>query len=187
MKIGITGHTHGIGKAAFELFSKNGHTVKGFSRQNGYDIDKVPNRQQILHEVKDFDVFINNAFSPNQTTMLQEMIELWDGQDKSIINIGSKVTMMPFVIPGQEMYVAEKKKQEQIVKDRLPHPLPQITNLVVGLTDTRMVANWEGCKLDPNYLAKVMEFIIENRDFVELQTIVIDVPKQRLTEIKIHQ
>lgn len=185
MKIGITGHTHGIGKAAYDLLESRGHTVKGFSRQNGFNIDNVYARKEILKEVEDFDVFINNAFSPNQTTMLQEMIELWDGQDKSIINIGSKITMMPFVIPGQESYVAEKKKQEQIIKDRLPHPFPQITNLVVGLTDTRMVANWEGCKLDPNYLAKVMEFIIENRDFVELQTIVVDVPKQRLTEIKI--
>lgn len=186
MKIGITGHTHGIGKATYELLESRGHTVKGFSRQNGFNIDNVFNRKEILKEVEDFDVFINNAFSPNQTTLLQELIELWEGKDKFIINIGSKVTMMNFVIPGHEQYVAEKKKQEQIIRDRLPHPFPQLTNLVIGLTDTRMVSNWEGCKLDPNHLATTMEFIINNRDFIEVQTMVIDVPKQRLTEIKIN-
>lgn len=186
MKIGITGHTHGIGKATYELLESRGHTVKGFSRQNGFNIDNVFNRKEILKEVEDFDVFINNAFSPNQTTLLQELIELWDGKDKLIINIGSKITMMNFIIPGQEQYVAEKKKQEQIIRNRLPHPFPQLTNLMIGLTDTRMVANWEGCKLDPNHLATTMEFIINNKDFIEVQTMVIDVPKQRLTEIKIN-
>lgn len=186
MKIGITGHTHGIGKATYELLESRGHTVKGFSRQNGFNIDSVFNRKEILKQVEDFDVFINNAFSLNQTSLLQELIEMWDGKDKLIINIGSKVTMMNFVIPGQEQYVAEKKKQEQVIKDRLPYPFPQLTNLVIGLTDTRMVANWEGCKLDPNYLATTMEFIINNRDFIEVQTMIIDVPKQRLTEIKIN-
>jgi NADP-dependent 3-hydroxy acid dehydrogenase YdfG len=185
MKIGITGHTHGIGKAAFELLSSKGHNVTGFARQNGYDIDSVANRNKILNEVEDFDVFINNAFSMNQTTLLEELINLWDGKDKLIINIGSKVTMMNFVIPGQELYVAEKRKQEQIIRDRLPHPFPQLTNLVIGLTDTRMVENWEGCKLDPNHLATTIDFVINNRDFIEVQTMVIDVPKQRLTEIKI--
>lgn len=186
MKIGITGHTHGIGKATYELLESRGHTVRGFSRQNGFNIDSVFNRKEILKQVEDFDVFINNAFSLNQTSLLQELIELWDGKDKLIINIGSKVTTMNFVIPGQEQYVAEKKKQEQIIKERLPYPFPQLTNLVIGLTDTRMVANWEGCKLDPNHLATVMEFIINNKDFVEVQTMMIDVPKQRLTEIKIN-
>ena len=186
MKIGITGHTHGIGKATYDLLISKDHEVKGFSRQNGYNIDNPSARGQLLREVEDCDVFINNAFSLNQTTLLEELIQLWDGKDKLIINIGSKVTMMNFVIPGQELYVAEKRKQEDVIRNRLPFPFPQLTNLVIGLTDTRMVENWEGCKLEPNHLATVIDFVINNRDFIEVQTMVIDVPKQRLTEIKIN-
>jgi NADP-dependent 3-hydroxy acid dehydrogenase YdfG len=193
MKIGITGHTHGIGKSTFELLSNNGHTVTGFSRQNGYDIDSVENRNKILKEVEDFDVFINNAFSMNQTTLLTELINMWDGKDKLIINLGSKVTMIDFdtipanfVISGQEQYVIEKRKQEQIIRDRLTHPLPKLTNLVIGLTDTRMVAYLDALKLDPKHLASTIDFVISNRDFIEVQTMVIDVPRQRINEIKLH-
>lgn len=193
MKIGITGHTHGIGKSTFELLSNNGHTVTGFSRQNGYDIDSVENRNKILKEIQDFDVFINNAFSMNQTTLLTELINLWDGKDKLIINLGSKVTTIDFdelpanfLIPGQLQYVAEKRKQEQIIKDRLPYAFPQLTNLVIGLTDTRMVAYWDAVKIDPKHVAATIDFVISNRDFIEVQTMVIDVPKQRITEIKMH-
>jgi hypothetical protein len=193
MKIGITGHTHGIGKVTFELLSNNGHTVAGFSRQNGYDIDSVENRNKILKEIEDFDVFINNAFSMNQTTLLTELINLWDGKDKLIINLGSKVTMVDFdtipekyIVPGQLQYVAEKRKQEQIIKDRIPYAFPQLTNLVIGLTDTRMVAFWDAVKIDPKHVAATIDFVISNRDFIEVQTMVIDVPKQRITEIKMH-
>jgi hypothetical protein len=184
MKIGMTGHTHGIGKATFELLSNNGHTVTGFSRQNGYDIDSVENRNKILKEVEDFDVFINNAFSMNQTTLLTELINMWDGKDKLIINLGSKVTMIDFdtipanfVISGQEPYVIEKRKQEQIIRDRLTHPLPKLTNLVIGLTDTRMVAYLDALKINPKHLASTIDFVISNRDFIEVQTMVIDVPR----------
>lgn len=185
MKIGITGHTHGIGKATHDLLESRGHTLKGFSRQNGFNIDNVFKRKEILKQVEDFDVFINNAFSYGQTLLLEELIELWEGKDKLIVNIGSKVTMMNFVIPGHEEYVAEKKKQEKVIRERLSYPFPQLSNILIGLTDTRMVANWEAEKIDPNYIASTIEFIINNKDFIEIQSMVIDVPKQRLTEIKI--
>ena len=37
MKISITGHSKGIGKACFDLLSKE-HNVVGFSRSNGFNI-----------------------------------------------------------------------------------------------------------------------------------------------------
>ena len=36
MKIAITGHTRGIGKACADVFRH--HTIYGYSRSNGYDI-----------------------------------------------------------------------------------------------------------------------------------------------------
>ena len=37
MKIAITGHTKGIGKACFDLFNTDNNCI-GFSRSNGFDI-----------------------------------------------------------------------------------------------------------------------------------------------------
>ena len=59
MKIAITGHSRGIGKACFDLFSAE-HECVGFSRSNGYDISKgIIN---IIDQSLECDVFINNAY-----------------------------------------------------------------------------------------------------------------------------
>ena len=93
MKIGITGHTKGLGHALFNLFKLQGHEVVGFSRSNGYDI--VEKKDDVINAVKDFDMFINNAYAPiAQTELLSRMITEWQGTDKTIVNISSKVVIM---------------------------------------------------------------------------------------------
>ena len=59
MKIAITGHTNGIGKACYDLLSQE-HQVIGFSRSSDYDINDP---ESIFSSAKDSDVFINNAYS----------------------------------------------------------------------------------------------------------------------------
>ena len=59
MKIAITGHSKGIGKACYNILEKD-NEVYGFSRSNGYDITE--NFNAIVHAVKNCDVFINNAW-----------------------------------------------------------------------------------------------------------------------------
>ena len=91
MKIGITGHSKGLGKALFESLAI-AHDVVGFSRTNGYDIKSPFDRKKIVKESKDLDVFINlvhNYF--HQTDMLYEMHKSWTDQNKFIINISSIV------------------------------------------------------------------------------------------------
>jgi len=68
MKIGITGHSRGIGKSLYDYFCQNNHTVIGFSRSNGYDINL--NQERIFNILKDCDVFINNASSNNSQLQL---------------------------------------------------------------------------------------------------------------------
>jgi len=60
MKIAITGHTSGLGRAFYDHFSKD-HEVIGLSRSNGYDITK--NQDRIIDAVKDCKLFFNNAYS----------------------------------------------------------------------------------------------------------------------------
>lgn len=59
MKIGITGHTQGLGNSLFDYYQSLGHECVGFSRSNGYDI--TLKFDDIVNELKHFDLFINNA------------------------------------------------------------------------------------------------------------------------------
>lgn len=84
IKIAITGHTSGLGKELAKHFRAD-----GFSRSNGYDINDVP---KIVNAVKDYDVFINNAYDTDKQYLLcKELWKIWKkDSSKKIINIGSR-------------------------------------------------------------------------------------------------
>ena len=71
MKIGITGHSRGLGAFLFDHFSKN-HHVLGFSRQNGFEL---PNKfQEVCDIANTCDLFINNAYIDDiQTKFLEHL------------------------------------------------------------------------------------------------------------------
>ena len=82
MKVAITGHTKGLGQAFFKHFQS--HTVIGFSRSNGYNIANPADRNKILDEIKDVDLFINNAynnFDDSQLQLLIDVYNIWQGTD----------------------------------------------------------------------------------------------------------
>lgn len=92
MKIGITGHTQGIGLSLAKIFNANSYTVLGFSRKAGYDISEADARSRIVQESQDCDIFVNNAYhETGQLEMLKDLIAVWEGQDKIIINLSSQV------------------------------------------------------------------------------------------------
>jgi len=59
MKIAITGHTSGLGKAIYTHFDKTNHEVIGLSRSNGFCIPEK--LEQIIDIAKTCDLFFNNA------------------------------------------------------------------------------------------------------------------------------
>lgn len=83
MKVAITGHTYGIGKALETKFSVEGWQTVGFSRSNGYDISKAEDRNRIVEQSQDCDFFINNAYSTYaQCDLLFELWQAWQGKQK---------------------------------------------------------------------------------------------------------
>ena len=58
MKIAITGHTHGIGKAFAEQLANRGHSIVGISRSGGENIRRIPHTASLIEMC---DLFINNA------------------------------------------------------------------------------------------------------------------------------
>lgn len=75
--IAITGHTKGIGQALYNHFVNKGCRVKGFSIDNGFDISKKENVEQIIELTKDCDLFFNHAYYYYQQV---EIAKLWHQQ-----------------------------------------------------------------------------------------------------------
>ena len=75
MKIAITGHNQGIGKAFAEHFTREGHTIVGISRSDGENIRRTMHTASLIEPC---DFFINNAISfYAQTELLFEVWHRW--------------------------------------------------------------------------------------------------------------
>ena len=83
----ITGHTSGLGASFYRLLDKHGYEVHGFSRSNGYDLRDYSQVSVILDQIKDFDLFINNA-KPDytQAQIVYRLAREWTG---TLLSIGS--------------------------------------------------------------------------------------------------
>ena len=95
MKVVITGHTWGIGKALYQHFQTlGGWEVIGLSRSNGYDIDK--DFDKVVEKASGCFLFVNNDYrdkqelaeacrlvsiNPNGIDMLHLDLSFIDGQD----------------------------------------------------------------------------------------------------------
>jgi hypothetical protein len=114
MKYAITGHTAGIGRKLFERLSPN---VIGFSLSSGYDITNINDRKKIITESKDCDVFINNATAEfAQTLLFLELFNEWKDQDKTIINVGSRIAEIT-VLPRDRQDLLKYQAEKLILKE----------------------------------------------------------------------
>ena len=93
MRIAITGHTAGIGKAFAEQLAQRGHSIVGISRREGENIRRVPHTASLIEPC---DLFINNAQTGYaQTELLYEVWSRWQGQERYIWNISTMMTEQP--------------------------------------------------------------------------------------------
>jgi NAD(P)-dependent dehydrogenase (short-subunit alcohol dehydrogenase family) len=167
MKVGITGHTKGIGKEISEYFLKNSYEVVGFSRSSGYDISKEIDRNKILEQLDHFDIFVNNAynnFDDSQLIILESIIDKWKDREKIIINVSSRWTDSdhPYSLGKLSLdKVCEKYKNSKVY----------IINLKPGLTDTERVKSMIGNKMKLNSISTIIDFIISNRNNFRIHSI----------------
>lgn len=172
MKIAITGHTKGIGKALANEAKLREHEVKGLSRGTGHDISLV----SIIDEIKDCDMFINNAYAPYyQTQVLKDIIEEWQGQDKLIVNISSKMSMLDNAPEGLHTYFRDKFEQNEVIRKHSIRAYPKVMNVVLGLTDTEMSKVYDvETKMSTTDVANMIFNLVESP--VSVQQIVLDAP-----------
>jgi hypothetical protein len=176
--VAITGHTKGIGKAIFNKFKNSQHQIIGYSRTNGFDISEETIQDQILKECEDVDIFINNAYSPNaQTALLEKFICMWKDTDKLIVNLSSKLVFYPGKTNDFfDMYISDKKEQNNLCSRRFYSDQPRILNIMPGLVDTEMSNIFDASKMNTNDLASFIYDLIKYKDIISTQQIIIDVP-----------
>ena len=87
MKVVITGHTSGIGKGFYDLYTSRGYEVQGFSRGNGYNLSDPVSVNEVAVKAVQSDVFINNAYSGiAQVELMYKVHELWkDNPNKTMV------------------------------------------------------------------------------------------------------
>lgn len=104
MKVVITGHTSGIGRALYQHFQiKEGVEVIGLSRSNGYDIDK--DFDKVVEAAKGCDIFINNAYRDRQQLLLTRALKNYVGK---MVVMGSVSRFYPELVPTQ--YIHDKQE-----------------------------------------------------------------------------
>jgi NADP-dependent 3-hydroxy acid dehydrogenase YdfG len=109
MRVVITGHTSGIGKAFFDFYNEKGYNVQGFSRSNGFDISNITIRCNLVaHIIHNCDIFINNAYSDDMQLKMMRLIDPHWKKDSSKIHvvIGSRAADIPI---SNEKYNKNKK------------------------------------------------------------------------------
>jgi hypothetical protein len=174
MKIGITGHSAGIGKALADIYYSTGHEVVGLSRRNGYNIRSIP---KIINAVKECDIFINNAqVGFAQTELLFALYKEWQGKEnKKIINIGTLMTAEPVsTIPGVEMteYYVQKVALEEAIKQlRHYHDWPKLCLIKPGSIATQSGQTSPRPYADVNIWAQKIVDILDAGPDLEIQEV----------------
>ena len=180
MKIAVTGHKSGIGKAIYTLLSQT-HTVIGFDLDT-VNIEIPADRKSIIEQSKDCDIFINNAYArSHQLNMFDDILLDWkDNDSKYIINIGSimqyKVntgSQNDDVVLFPPQYINSKKDlRKKTVTNSLNSEIKCKLSIVQpGFTRTQMIADMEisDVQLEPVDVALQLKYIIEsNLHFIEI-------------------
>lgn len=114
MKIAITGHTAGIGRALAQLLANRGHEIVGLSKREGHNIRVTP---RTADAIESCDMFINNAQAGYaQTELLYAIWQRWQGQSKHIWCISTQMTQCPVdpAVPGQSMAAMSAYRNQKI-------------------------------------------------------------------------
>jgi NAD(P)-dependent dehydrogenase (short-subunit alcohol dehydrogenase family) len=174
MKVAITGHTRGIGKAIADKFESKGYEIVGLSKSNGYDLSNEEQKEKALNQIIGCDIFINNAFvsfrdpahnkSYTPIELLLRVHKFWMGKsDKKIVVIGSWASnfhKLDYEYTGYQVHKYALEKACWQLSMATLHP--KIFLLKPGRVDTAMTVNRSGPKMDPSDVANVVEYVLDS-------------------------
>ena len=176
MKLLISGHTSGMGKAIADKFSANNYEVIGYSRTNGRDLHDKYNIRDFIRDSNTSDVIVLNAdLKYDNVYILYQLYQELKNTNKIIIVIGSHSTETtknwahPYQI--EKLALEEAARQLQNVADA-----PYIGIVRPGYVDTPRVQNIEAAKMNPDEVANIVYDMVrakqENR-YKMLNTLIV--------------
>ena len=164
MKIAITGHKHGIGKAFAEQLSARGHEIIGISRSDGENIRRIEHTANIIDPCK---LFINNAQSMfAQTELLYAVWKKWYtvADPRWIWNISTQMVTRPTSTNIASQYRNQKiALEEASIQLQYKEAWPKISVIRPGEVATH--GNWYNTKSDVNVWVKsVIDTFTQNEN-----------------------
>lgn len=163
MNFAITGHTQGIGLALAEQLQQRGHSVIGFSRTNGFDLNDPASIKRIAESSQHVDCFINNAHCRYaQAELVYEMAQRWKDQRKTIVCISSRLAVTNTIDHPEHGYQTTKTALDDAVsRVRDLQTWPRIS-LVRPPTVTTQRSAWVKPKLDNRFYTadEFAEFLV---------------------------
>jgi hypothetical protein len=157
MKIAITGHSAGIGRAFVNVLQNRGHEIIGLSKRHS---DNIRNTPKIVEKIIPCDLFINNAQEGYaQTELLYAVWQHWQDQPgKHIWCVGTMMTQYPVapVVPGHtDIDISQYRNQKIALDDavtqlRNKKHMPVITMIRPGSIATQpgQTAEWPYCDVN---------------------------------------
>lgn len=169
-KVGITGHTSGIGKEIYDFCMFRGYEVYGYSRANGFNMAENE-ANDIINDIlrKDLDYVFNNAWFPRlQSKILKVLHTQWrDREGKYIINTGSGSIYQPNLTG--EIYEYDKKELRDYCLEagsKWPYDNKcKIFNVSMGWVNTALVEENENF-IDPYDAALIMVNLMEDKPYI---------------------
>tara|TARA_R110000796_G_scaffold92303_7_gene196571 strand:+ start:5944 stop:6489 length:546 start_codon:yes stop_codon:yes gene_type:complete len=175
MKIVITGHTSGLGKALYDELSRDNDVV-GMSRKNGYDLSK--DLKQFVAD--DFDVYINNAYCEHsQTDLLYKLFTKNQYKDCTIINIGSvSAEGNKDVVNEYAIHKASLKKacsQLQLIDGDCKVVHMQLGRMNTPMTEHRK----EYPRIETKYVTDTIKWIMQQPKDIIIKNLTLDIMHSR--------
>ncbi len=169
MRIAITGHRKGIGKAFAENLAARGHDIVGISRSDGENIRRVAHTASLIEPC---DLFINNAISQYaQTELLFEVWHRWheDKEVHHIWNISTKVCERDTdkILPGLTMRESMQYRNTKMALELAHVQLhAQPSNIKMQLIRPGAVRTWKHSDANAPLPEEYVEGILAQQDIV---------------------
>jgi NAD(P)-dependent dehydrogenase (short-subunit alcohol dehydrogenase family) len=187
-KIGITGHTSGIGKEIYDHCMFKGYEVYGYSRATGFNM-VVNDADDIINDIlrRDLDYVFNNAWLPRLQNKILKVLH-WQWRDREgtyIVTTGSGSIYQPGLTG--DAYTKDKTElRDYCIEAANTWPLDnkcRIFNVSMGWVNTAMVVEENENFLDAYSAALIMLNLIEEQKYV-VPELVIGTPQIPREEIE---
>jgi NADP-dependent 3-hydroxy acid dehydrogenase YdfG len=173
---------YGLGRALKARWPE----LRACSRKTGYDLSDPQTWNRVAEESLDYEVFLNcsSLWRFHQSLLAAKVWEIWDGKKKSgrMIHIGS--TADTGVRAGAWMYPVEKSALKTLNRNLSYAAIGEgrilSTLISPGYLRTPKVEEKhpDRMKLDPEYIADVVEWVLKQPPEVQINEISLD-PVQR--------